>query len=587
MKGTLTKKPATRQKKVNGNAPMENGIARDYSALIANLKKLSPDWARSQVNIDQDIYRNHLDLLSYSRDSWKTNPYFTAYGDEMAVNVFGPAGIRLRMKVMETEDRVVHAAEEKAMLRSYFNRRDLVDKWLKSKGRPQMFREGGFIEKRGVATIKAGTADIFANTYIERKWQEWQRKENCTITGRLSYNESRQLRLRSCARDGDHFIRLVRDQKFKPFGFKIQHINTEWCDWNLNGKIQDGEGKGNVIRMGIEYDGEDGLTPVAYHFIKQPALTWMTMNPTAYVAPSSKMAHVRILADDIIHYGRFANDCDISRPVPWATTVMSNIRFLHKYTEAAVVAARVGACSNVFFEAGLEGPDGTVVAGNDPRDLNNLAMQMQPGAMIGLAPGITAKINNPNNPNQNFGAFRNENLREFCAGLPGASFPVIGQNYAEINFSAGRLDRLSTTGAWQMLQEFDIDAAERRIFEEWLKMALITGAVKLPVAKFEKFNQPHFQGRRWPGVDPMKEINAAAAAVANKFTSRTAVIESGVCGESADFEDTLLKLAEEEMMLEGFGMSTATTADTQQMVGEQTAEELDSADETITKKPAK
>ena len=206
--------------------------------------------------------------------------------------------------------------------------------------------------------------------------------------------------------------------------------------------------------------------------------------------------------------------------------------------------------------------------------------------MIGLPPGIKATINNPNNPNQNFGAFRNENLREFCAGLPGASFPVIGQNYAEINFSAGRLDRLSTTGAWQMLQEFDIEMAERRIFEEWLKMALITQAVKLPISKFEKFNKPHFQARRWPGVDPMKEVNAAASAISNKFTSRTAVIESGVCGESGDFEDTIIQLAEEEMMLESLGMSCATTADTMEQVN-QTAEELDDEDAAATTaKPA-
>jgi capsid protein len=109
-------------------------------------------------------------------------------------------------------------------------------------------------------------------------------------------------------------------------------------------------------------------------------------------------------------------------------------------------------------------------------------------------------------------------------------------------------------------------------------MALITQAVKLPISKFEKFNKPHFQARRWPGVDPMKEVNAAASAISNKFTSRTAVIESGVCGESGDFEDTIIQLAEEEMMLESLGMNSATTADTIQQKVE-TDEELDNKDE--------
>ena len=545
--------------------------------MMRNLKTQSPDWVVNRLTVDADIYRNQPELLRYSRDLWQTNPYFIAYGDEMAVNVHGPFGIRLRMRIMETEDRVVNSPEEKAHLAAHWRRRDNANLFLKRKGRPALF-DRTYNERKAI--VQAGTPDVFANTYIERKWTEWQRKENCTVTGRLSYNESRQLRLRSCARDGDHFIRLVRNAKY-AFGFKIQHINSEWCDWKLNMVVPEkDENGGNIIRAGIEYT-PDGLEIVAYHFIKASPTQWQ-------VAPSSmpvgKGSHERIVANDIIHYARFAHNCDATRPAPWACAVMSNARQLAKYTEAAVVAARVGACSATYFTADVDGPDGMGTASADPRDLNQQMMQMTPGGMIGLPPGVKPIINNPNNPNQEFGAFRNENLREFCAGLPGASFPVIGQNYAEINFSAGRLDRLSTTGAWQMLQEFDIDAAERRIFEEWLKMALTVQAIKLPLAKFEKFNKPHFQGRRWPGVDPEKEIRAAASAVANKFTSRTDVIESGVCGESGDFEDTILKLAEEEMMLESLGMSCATTADTAQMDDEKTADELDNEDAKATAK---
>ena len=530
--------------------------------------------------MEADILRNHRDLLDYSRSLWKENPYLVAYSDEMDANVFGPNGITLRMKIKETEDRVVHSAEEKSFLRDIQFRRERVAKFLEAKGRPSLFSRSLFSEKRGKATVQAGALDVFANQYIERKWKEWQRKENCTITGRLSYAESRQLRLKSCARDGDHFIRILRNSKYK-FGFKIQHINSEWCDWNYTGKLDNG----NVVRMGIEYD-PDGVTPLAYHFIRQTAFSWQGMMPTPYVSPGESKMRERIPADEIIHYARFSSDAHVSRPAPWATPVMSNARHLAKYTEAAVIAARVGACSNVFFESAIDGQDGMTAGAADPRDLNAKMMQMNPGGMIGLPPGIRANISNPNNPNQNFGSFRNENLREFCAGLPGASFPVIGQNYAEINFSAGRLDRLTTTGAWMMLQQFDIDAAERRIFEEWLKMSLITQEIKLPLARFDKFNQPHFQGRRWAGVDPMKEIQAAAAAVSNKFSSRTAVIESGVCGESGDFEETLFLLAEEEMLLEGFGMSTNTTADAPQPapVPEPDADDAKTADKADAKK---
>ena len=56
---------------------------RDYTALMQQLKKLSPDWSVNNISMESDILANQLDLLNYSRDLWKTNPYLQAYADEM------------------------------------------------------------------------------------------------------------------------------------------------------------------------------------------------------------------------------------------------------------------------------------------------------------------------------------------------------------------------------------------------------------------------------------------------------------------------------------------------------------------------
>lgn len=544
----------SRRKKLNGNAraltlePMKKereAIRNDYSELVEKLKQSSPDWTRSNVSVDQDIYRNHLDLRDYSRDLWKMNPYLIAYEQELCTNVFGPCGIQLRMRVKELEDRVLYTPEERAVFEQADARRKEVLAYLSRKtGREVKAKQTVRIIK-GKATIKVGELDVFANQLIERKWKEWQRKENCTVTGKLSYNESRQLRLVSCARDGGHFIRLVRNTKlFKPFGFKIQHINDEWCDYGYNDPQKN-------IRMGIEY-GEFG-EPMAYHFLKaRPGQDWNNP-PTRGMARAED--RVRIDASEIIHYARFSSNADVTRPAPWATAIMSTARQQVKYTEAAVIAARVGACSNVFFEADNGGPDGTTAAEISSEDMRRLQMHMNPGGMHGLPPGVRANVVNPNNPNANFGGFRNEILRELCAGLPGASFSVIGQNYAEINFSAGRLDRLSTTWAWMMLQQFDIDTAERPIFEAWLKMALTTGAIPLPVEKFDKFNKAVFTGRRWEGVDPVKEQNARAMAVTNNFTSWQRIHDE----QGTDLEEVLFENAEAMMMMDQLGIDSSTT----------------------------
>jgi capsid protein len=139
--------------------------------------------------------------------------------------------------------------------------------------------------------------------------------------------------------------------------------------------------------------------------------------------------------------------------------------------------------------------------------------------------------------------------------LPGAQFSTIGQNYAEINFSAGRLERLTITAQWTVLQEFDIAIAERRIFSEWLKMALLMKVVPLPVEKHFKFNAPKFTGKRWPGVDPIKDANAKALDLANKFTSPQRIHDE----QGTDLEQTCIEIQEASMIYEQYGIESDTT----------------------------
>src|SRR6185369_621575 len=182
-------------------------------------------------------------------------------------------------------------------------------------------------------------------------------------------------------------------------------------------------------------------------------------------------------------------------------------------------------------------------------------MDAEPGSFTGLKWGIDFKEWNPSHPNGNFDLFRKGLLRAWCAGLPGANYNIIANDLEGVNYSSGRLGMLDERELWKLIQRFDIDIAERPIFEAWLYMALLTGAIPLPLAKFDKFNKPIFRGRRWAWVDPLKEVQSSALEVANKFTSRTRIIEDS--DVDADFEQVLFELAEEEMLMEELGMSPA------------------------------
>lgn len=533
---------------------------------VTSVGGVNADWALQSMSEDADVWQNAYALTSRCRDLFKTNPLYIKYRELLWANIFGENGIGLRMKVKETESRIIHTADEKAFLFKHEQRINRVRQWAANKAgtESQAYRAFTLADQletralddviRGKASIQIGAPDIYANELIERKFTEWQRAEHCDIRGRRSYNSMRQLRLISAVRDGDFFIRKVKDPRVNRFGFAIQLINAEWCDRWLNGKADNG----NSIRMGIEYaDTPWGMgKPVAFYFIKRQSTDWQ-FSFAGSMGGHGGMNHDRIPADEIIHYAR-AVDADSTRPAPWIASTIPKARQLDQYELAEVIAAREQACKTGWLYSDVLPEGGNAGATIDPQS-GLPTSALQPGETHALPWGVKYQANNPTHPNGNFETFRKGMMRSMTSGMPGADYNILANDLENINFSAGRLGRLDTNEMSKLIQRFDIETAETPIFEAWLEMALITGAVPLPAIKLEKFNKPHFRGRRWRQVDEAKEAQAAAMRVANKFSTRTREIEDSNSEE--DFEEIVFKLAEEEMLLDALGLSIATTAD--------------------------
>jgi lambda family phage portal protein len=230
-------------------------------------------------------------------------------------------------------------------------------------------------------------------------------------------------------------------------------------------------------------------------------------------------------------------------------------RHLSKYVEAAVVAARAGACQTGFLYSDLV-PEGGAIDPSmvpDPCSFAN-EMALAPGVVKGLPWGIKYVANNPNNPNSQFGDFRKNNYRELAACVPGGNYNILANDSEGISYSTGRIFSLDDREQWKVLQRFDIDKAERPIFEAWLEMALATGAIPLPLAKLEKYKAAHFTGRRWPWVDPSKDAKALETELANFITSWTRIFDD----RGEDLEEVWLERAEEMMLAESLGLKLPT-----------------------------
>lgn len=523
------------------------------------------EWVTSGLSLDAETFQNVFGLRAAMRDLWRSNPYLAKYQEQLAANVFGEAGIMLRSKIKEESDRVVYAEEEKLALIKHEERINRLRTWAEKKlGNPiekyRAFQLADALDRskhddiiRGEAIIKVGSPDVYANQRVEAWWTEWHRAKYCDVRGRRDYNTLRQLRLWSCARDGGHFIRLIKDVHVNRMGFAIQQVNDEWCDHFYNETLDNG----NVVRMGIEYEATTwGIgKPVAFYFIKRIPRDWQTgaRYGGGYSPPlNSHQQRDRVPAEEIIHYARFT-DTESTRPPPWGISIIGKAKQLDMYEIAEVVAARAEACKTGWLWSDIV-PEGGVLPEIDPTKAA-AGIKISPGGLYGLPYGVKHQSNDPTHPSGNFQNFRQGMGQATCAGLPGADYNVIFNDLANINFSAGRLGRLDTSEQFKLLQRWDITTAEIPIFEAGLEMALLTGAIPLPTKKFAKFNAPIFQGRRWQDLDEIKSATAAALRVANMLSTRgRECAEAGV-----DFEDIAIEISEEHMLLESLGLDPTLT----------------------------
>lgn len=552
---------------------------RGYKELI-KLGGQNQDWVLQSLSDDADLWQHAYALTARVRDLFKANPLYQKYRELLWVNCFGSEGHMLRMKIQETENRVINTPDEKNALDAYQARINNLRTWAaKQKGKEasqyRAYKLADAMERNGSsqilerkATIQVGDPDIFANQMVERNRREWQRKEFSDIRGTRNYFQQCLLRLIGAVRDGDFFIRMIRDPLVNKFGFTLQMINGEWCDRFLNYTLPNG----NVIRMGIEYQMTDwGLGKiVAYYFITRVANDWQYNSAGGlfgYGQPSQ--FHLRIEASDIIHYARPV-DADSTRPAPWVACTIPKGRQLDQYELYECVAARENAAkvgvlwSDVNPEGGMSGVP------IDPQTGVAAAQDAGPGDWVGLPFGVKYQDRDPKHPSQNFETFRKGMVRSISAGMPAADYNTLANDLENINFSAGRLGRLDTNEMSMLIQRWDIDTAERPIFEAWLEMALVTGAIPLPLLKFNKFNKPIFQGRRWAQVDEVKAEQASAMRITNNKSSWG--LECALDGK--DFEEVLFDKAENLMMMEQLGVSSSTTADnqTQQLVSDNTGD---------------
>jgi capsid protein len=115
-------------------------------------------------------------------------------------------------------------------------------------------------------------------------------------------------------------------------------------------------------------------------------------------------------------------------------------------------------------------------------------------------------------------------LRGASAGM-GISYNSLSSDLEGVNFSSIRQGVLEDRDWYKIITGWLTEHSHDDYFPEWLEMAIITGHVNLPILRFNKFNAPHWRGRGFSWVDPLKDTKANVEACNNYHTSPQKVCE--------------------------------------------------------------
>jgi lambda family phage portal protein len=219
------------------------------------------------------------------------------------------------------------------------------------------------------------------------------------------------------------------------------------------------------------------------------------------------------------------------------------------HVEAELVAARTGAAKMGF----LKNTDASSY--ETPNPDAKYRIDAQPGVIEQLPPGMEFQEWSPDHPAGAFPAFIKAMLR-FIASSLGVSYNALASDLEGVNYSSMRSGLLIERDQWRMLQSFVKEQMLQPIFDQWMGMALLSGALVLDSRDPAKFRAGKWEARGWMWVDPLKDVQAGILAINAGLKSRTRLISD----EGGDFEDVAEELAEEAKIADEYGLDFTMSA---------------------------
>lgn len=452
-----------RQLTTNHQSPITK---KEFSG--AQTTHLTNDWNNVFDTINGSLYKGLVRLRGRSRDFAKNNPWARKYLNMLKKNVVGPDGFVLRNNATELK----YDEKEK--------------KWIREH-------------------------DKLANQIIQEAWADWCLPKHCTVTKQISFREVTGQLLKTIAIDGEILVKPIRDPESK-YGYRLQLIEADYLDETFNATLANG----NIVVMGVEITSY--REPVAYWLKKINPYNQLFYGSTL----SGERTRIPVINEKTgliqIKHLFVQETPNQLRGIPWFAPVAIRLKMYDGFEEAVLVDARMSANKTIKYEykdnAVGDEINQSNVAGAEVKtytdgstDPSQLIQTSMPGEALVVPKGMTAAPVDYKSPSDKEGEFQRWAMRSIASGLD-VSFIALANDYSQVNYTSSRTNLLEERDTWKDLHAWMRDHFLNWNYEEWLLMALLNQSVKLPLAKFEKFNKPWFQGRAWKWVSPKDEAEA-------------------------------------------------------------------------------
>jgi lambda family phage portal protein len=465
------------------DAEREKPAKAKRSFAAAKITRQNKDWTATTYGANWTLYRDLRILRARAREMAKNAPHFRKFLGMAERNVVGDKGIQLQCNAT-------------------------------------------------LGTNKTKRPDTPLNSRVESAFWEWAFKENCSVSGKLSFAAAQKLFLRQLIRDGETLVQHIAADN--PFGYALKFWNVDWLDETYNEELTNG----NRIIMSVEVDGN--YKPLAY---------WLT-TPASEINFTNRRARTRtrVPAEQMTHAFLVDEDESQTRGITWFHAALLQGKDLHEYTGGVVQSARVQSHVFGFIEDELADEIEFTGEEDDEGKQRPLEIDVSPLSINQLNPGQKFTQIDPKQPTQNHSEFKKSMLLDIASALGVMGFSLAGDMSA-VNYSSARVGLGEERDVWRDLQCV-VGEFCREVYHRWMRSSMITGKLILSAREFEQLQNPDWKPRGWRYVDPQKEVKANLDAIAgNLATFKSVLGEQGI-----DLEEFLLEKQQEKALFEQYGI---------------------------------